>query len=93
MMIDGTKSCVVISRGVERYDTELALDHTKPIRVDGVEAASSLSQMDAPISIGQRKLEFIPPMNTVDDSFYPVSKRMTSFATSSSRTARTSRRS
>ena len=30
MMNDGTQSWVVISRGVEKYVTEGALDHTQP---------------------------------------------------------------
>ena len=34
MKRDGTKSWVVISRGIERYVTELALDHLEPMRVD-----------------------------------------------------------
>ena len=32
MMNDGTESWVVITRGLTRYVTELALDHTEPMR-------------------------------------------------------------
>ena len=62
MKRDGTKSWVVFSRGIERYVTELALDHTEPKRLDentlsigrlvawkSQSSASSSSQIGSPI--------------------------------------------
>ena len=34
VMDDETQSCVVISRGVEKYVTELAWDHSEPMHCD-----------------------------------------------------------
>ena len=39
LMYDGTKSWVVISRSIERYFTELALDHNEPIETCRMEVA------------------------------------------------------
>ena len=36
----GTQSCVVISRSVEKYVTEHALDHTQPMHHDGMSASA-----------------------------------------------------
>ena len=46
---DGTRCCMVISRGVDKYVTELAADHTKPIHYD--EASSSTGKL---VAIKQR---------------------------------------
>ena len=40
MKRDGTQSCVVISRSVEKYVTEHALDHTQPRHHDEMSASA-----------------------------------------------------
>ena len=57
---------VVICRGVERYVTELALDHTEPMRVD-----------KSPISTRKRASSY--QESTESTIFYPVSKRVTNY--------------
>ena len=72
---------MVIGRGTERYVTELALDHTEPMRVDertqstqklvawmsqSSASTSSLFHIGAPIPMEQRKRDFIPRIVEVE---------------------------
>ena len=90
MMNGGTRSWVVIRRCIERFVTELALDHTEPMRVNehtlstvpwksqANASTSSPSQFGAPIPMNKRKWEFKPGIYRVDDSCYQASKKMMS---------------
>ena len=55
MKKDGTQSLMVISRGVDKYVTELAVDHTKSVRCD--EASSSTGKLVAKKKKGQYSLK------------------------------------
>ena len=53
MQKDGTQSRMAISRGVGKYVTEFAVDHTKPFHYD--EASSSTGQL---VAIEQKTTTF-----------------------------------
>ena len=90
-MKDRTQSCVVISRSVEKYVTEHALDHThcdarseskgglvaiNPRRVQS-QASSWSSSVNAVLTIGQRRWKAFPADQWVEISCYWISKRVT----------------
>ena len=97
---DGTMSWVVISRDIERYVLELALNHVDPMRFDQhtmssarprawtmppISSTSSSSRTDAPVPMEHRGWEHIPRVKRVEETRYPVSKKNVEFAASSLR--------
>ena len=98
MKEDGTMSWVVISRDIERYVLELALDHADPMRFDQhtmssarpgartmppISSTSSSSRTDAPVPMEHGGWEHIARVKRVEEIRYPVSKKNVEFAASS----------
>ena len=91
MQKDGTQSWMVISRGVGKYVTELAVDHTKPFHYE--EASSGTGQLVAmeerqqlfpssssssTLPIKLRTWSDIPAVpKVIEDNCYDISKIMT----------------
>ena len=89
---DETDSGVVISTDTKLYVTELALDHVKPMRFDQntvgsvrlaawtmqpTASTSYSSRTGAPTPMELRNWEHKLAIDQVDESCYPVPKRMT----------------
>ena len=66
MMTDGTQSWVVINRDIDKYVTELALAHTKPIHYD---AASTSTEK--PVAMSQRREQLKAPSSSLSMSAAP----------------------
>ena len=92
MQNDGSQSWIVISRGINRYVTdlpeeneklihyeELALGAKKPIATKQQELSipSSSSSSSTLLPIGQRKWHDIPAVGYIDEESLKISKKMT----------------